>query len=1132
MRGSCKPRRARPRHILIATAGFCRGESTEQRMTRLTALAAFLLVATAVRPLASPRGPSGPAQGAPRSPLTAASAETFSGLRARSIGPAVTSGRVMTIAVDPSNKAVIYIGAASGGVWKSVNGGASWQPVFDSQGSFSIGWVTIDARHPNIVWVGTGERNAQRSVAYGDGVYKSEDGGRSWTNAGLRNSEHIGRIVINPKDSDTVYVAAQGPLWSQGGDRGLYKTADGGKTWNQVLQISENTGVTDVVLDPRNPDVIVASAYQRRRHFFTLIDGGPECAIHRSTDGGKTWKKVNTGLPDDELGRIGLAISPVNPEILYANVEAANGHGGIFRSADNGVTWQKRMDYNAGAMYYGDIFADPASVDRLYIPDVVFQVSDDGGKSMHALGQRSMHVDNHIIWVDPDNPDHLLVGNDGGLYRSFDRGATWIFFENLPLPQYYDIDVDNAAPFYNVYGGLQDNNSLGGPSRTRSEHGILNQDWFVTQGGDGFVSRVDPEDPNTIYAELQHGVIVRYDKRTGERIGIQPQEEKGGAPSRWNWDAPFIISPHSHTTLYLASQVVYRSEDRGSTWKIISPDLTRQIDRNALSVMGKVWGADAVAKNTSTAPYGNISAIAESPGREGLLYAGTDDGLIQVSEDRGGHWRKVDKLPGVPANAYVARIRASQHDAATVYAAVENHQNGDFAPYLLKSTDAGRTWISIAGDLPARGSTYAIAEDHVDPRLLFAGTEFAAYWSRDGGQHWTKIGGVPTIAVRDIAIQKRESDLVLATFGRGIYIVDDYSAVRQATAGDLAAAAWLYPVRDAMLYVPTQQYGLPGKAFLGEMPYAGQNPPYGAIFTYRLTDGLKTLKQKRLDAEKAADKAGARAGYPSPDELRAEAEEEPPAILLRVMDSAGTPVRVFTGPAEKGVQRAAWDLRAPAHQLPPNRPRSELDALFSDPLVGPLVVPGKYSVTLSQRVGGVVTQLAGPVAFNVVIDPQGVQTMADHSARWQFQEKLQALRRAVAGSLELANSTHARLDAIQQALDATPAAPLALHDRPRALQKRLNGILMELRGDRTLGSRSVQMPVAISERVNTISTELTRTLGRPTTTHEQQYQIASELLAAQVSKIKELVEAEIPALEGELERLGAPYTPGRVPRND
>ena len=1057
-------------------------------------------------------------------------ADTFAGLRARSIGPAVTSGRVMTIAVHPNDNAVFYVGAASGGVWKTVNGGASFQPVFDKEGSFSIGWIAVDPKRPSIVWVGTGERNSQRSVAYGDGVYKSEDGGRSWTNVGLKSSEHIGRVVVDPKNSDTVYVAAQGPLWAPGGDRGLYKTTDGGKTWAQVLKISENTGVSDVVLDPRNPDVIVATSYQRRRHFYTMIDGGPESAIHRTTDGGKTWKKVNTGLPEEQLGRIGIAISPVNPDILYANVEAANRKGGIYRSSDNGVTWEKRADYNAGAMYYGDIYADPANVDRVYIPDVIFQVSDDGGKTMHSLGQRFMHVDNHVIWVDPQNTDHMMVGNDGGLYRSYDRAATWTFFSNLPLPQYYDVDVDNAAPFYNVYGGLQDNNSLGGPSRTRSEHGILNQDWFVTQGGDGFVSRIDPEDPNTIYAELQGGTITRYDKRSGERIGIQPQEDKGGPAARWNWDSPFIISPHSHTRLYFAAQMLYRSDDRGNSWKIVSPDLTRQLDRNTLAVMGKVWGPDAVAKNTSTALYGNISAIAESPKKEGLLYVGTDDGVVQVSEDAGAHWDKVERLPGVPANAYIARIRASQHDAMTVYVVAENHQNGDFTPYLAKSRDGGKTWESIAGDLPARGSTYAIAEDHVDPRLLFAGTEFGAYWSKDGGQHWGKIAGVPTIAVREIAIQKRENDLVLGTFGRGIYIVDDYSAVRTTTPQTLAAAASLYSVRDAVLYVPTLQYGMKGKGFQGEMFFTAPNPPYGAVFTYRLKDGLKTLKEKRADAEAAAEKAGQAITYPTPEQLRAEAAEEAPAILLTISDAAGTPLRVITGPIEKGMQRVAWDLRAPAHQLPPNRPRGELDELFGDPLVGPFVVPGKYSVTMTQRVGGVVTPLGGPVSFNVVIDPQAGHSAADLSARWQFDQKLQVMRRDLAGALELATSTNPRLDAMIKALDATPAAPRALHDQARALRKRLNAILDELQGDRSLGSRSVPLPAAISERVNTISGELNGTLGRQTATHEQQLQIASELFATQKTALKALVETEVPAIERELDRIGAPYTPGRLPR--
>ncbi|MBV6522521.1 MAG: Ycf48-like protein [Gemmatimonadaceae bacterium] len=1089
-------------------------------------VACLVLLEWAAPPLAAQQGRrSAPAAQSDSSPFTS---DLFAGLRARSIGPAMTSGRVMSVAVDPGNVGVIYVATASGGLWKSSSGGASFTPIMDGEGSYSIGWVTLDPKNSNVVWVGTGERNSQRSVSYGDGVYKSEDAGRSWKNVGLRNSEHIGRIIVNPTNTDIVYVAAQGPLWSPGGDRGLYKTTDGGKTWEQSLRISDNTGVSDVVMDPRNPDVLIASAYQRRRHFFTLIDGGPESAIYRSTDAGRTWTKVNTGLPPEELGRIGLAISPQRPDVVYANVEAANRRGGIFRSTDNGVTWSRVSDYQQGSMYYGDIFADPHDFDRVYVPDMLFQVSDDGGRTFRPLGQRYMHVDNHIIWVDPNNPNHYLVGNDGGLYRSYDRGSTWTFFENLPLAQYYDVDVDNVSPFYNVYGGLQDNNSLGMPSRTRSEHGVLNQDVFVTQGGDGFVSRVDPEDPNTIYAELQHGVIVRVDKRTHERIGIQPQEEKGGVPLRWNWDAPFIISPHSHTRLYMAAQHLYRSDDRGSTWRKISPDLTRQVDRNTLAVMGKIWGPDAVAKNTSTAIYSNISAVAESPQKEGLLWVGTDDGLIQVSDDGGGTWRKIEGLPGVPANAYVTRIKASQHDASVAYATFSNHQNGDFKPYAFKTTDLGRTWTSINGNLPERGGTFAIAEDHVDPNLLFIGTEFAAYASKDGGRHWIRIPGVPTIKVADIAIQRRENDLVLGTFGRGVYIVDDYSALRLTSGTTLERAVELFPTRDAILFVPTEQYGGSGKASQGEMLYAGDNPPYGAVFTYYLRDPLKSLKQKRVEAERAAEKAGQPIRYPTPDELRAEAAEETPVLLLTVSDSAGKPIRVIAAPGGKGVQRVAWDLRLPAHVLPGTRPASQQAGDDPGPM-GPFVLPGRYSASLSKRVGGMTTALAGPASFNVVLDPDGVQTLADHALRWAFQEQLADLRRRIAGALELANATNAKFEAMKRALDATPAAPRALPEQVRALQKRLAAVLVELRGDNALGSRSVPTPASIAERANGIDGEQARSLGPPTGTHREQFAIASELFAAELAKLQQIAGPEVLELERELERARAPYTPGRVP---
>jgi photosystem II stability/assembly factor-like uncharacterized protein len=654
----------------------------------------------------------------PRDPL---STPTFNGLRLRSIGPAFTSGRVVGFAVDPSSASRFYVAVASGGVWKTVNNGTTWTPVFDNEGSYSVGAIALDPKNPSTVWVGTGENNSQRSVSYGNGVYRSDDGGRTWKNVGLKTSEHIGRIAIDPKDSNIIYVASQGPLWGSGGERGLFKTTDGGRAWKNVLNISENTGVTDVAIDPQDPNTIYAAAYQRRRHMWTLIDGGPESALYKSTDAGATWNKLRAGLPTTEMGRIGIAISPVDSNVIYATIEAADRKGGIFRSSDRGGSWERRNEFDSGAMYYARIVADPKDVDRIYVMNVFLMVSDDGGRTLRRWG-RSRNMSTTTTFGSIQEIQIItLVGCDGGIYESFDRGANWDFKENLPVAQFYDITTDNAKPFYNVYGGTQDNFSFGGPSRTRSASGIVNSDWFVTNGGDGFRSQVDPEDPNTVYASLQHGVIVRFDKRTGERIGIQPQPERNDDPWRWNWDTPFIISPHSHTRLYMAADKLFRSDDRGDSWQPISGQLSRALDRDKLPVMGRVWGIDAVAKNASTAFFGNASALAESQKKDGLIYVGTDDGLIQITEDGGKNWRKVEKFPGVADMSYVSRIITSNHDANTAYASFDNHQNADFKPYLLKTTDAGRTWTSIAGNLPANGPVWAIAEDHVNQNLLSSG---------------------------------------------------------------------------------------------------------------------------------------------------------------------------------------------------------------------------------------------------------------------------------------------------------------------------------------------------------------------------------------------------------------------------
>ncbi len=1059
-----------------------------------TRLLALLLSTLAVRSFGSPQGTI--SDGLP--------ANAFGWLKARSIGPALTSGRITAFAVNPSNRSHYFAAAASGGVWKTVNAGASWSPVFDNEGSYSIGALAMDPRNPSVVWVGTGESNAQRSVGYGDGVYRTDDGGRSWRNVGLKRSEHIGRIVIDPRNTDTVYVAAQGPLWAPGSDRGLFKTTDGGKNWKNVLPISENTGVTDVVIDPRNPDVLFAAAWQRRRHVWTYIGGGPESAIYRSNDAGATWTRLRSGLPSEDLGRVGFALS-ADPTILYATVEAANSASGIYCTTDGGATWQKRGDFVAQGMYYGQIVADPKNPDRVVVLSVVNMVSDDGGRTFKPLGERNKHVDNHALWIDPNDTNYYLAGCDGGIYESFDRCQTWIYKPNLPITQFYDVTADTAAPFYMVYGGTQDNNSLGGPSRTRTGN-IRNSDWFSTLGGDGFHQQVDPKDPNIVYSVLQYGGISRLNRATGERVGIQPQPGRGEPALRWNWDSPLLISPHNNKRIYFAANRLFRSDDSGSAWQPVSPDLSRQIDRNSLKVMGRVWKVDAVGKSQSTSFYGNITALDESPLREGLLYVGTDDGLIQVSEDGGKTWRRTEKFANVPDGTFTARIRASLHDASTVYAVFNNHKNGDFKPYIVRSADAGRTWETIAGNLPEAGPAWAFAQDPVKPDLLFAGTEYGVYFSLNGGKDWRRLrGGLPTIAVRDLHIQKQMSDLVVATFGRGIYIVDDFSPLRTISSGSLQSPAALLQASDAVSY---QSKNLQAP-WQGETQYSAENPPSGAAFTWFLKEAPKTLRQKRLDAEQAAEKAGMTPPYPTAEQLRAEQAEEAPALLITVADSRGTPVRRIFQPVAEGVQRTYWDLTADGERA--------------------VVEPGRYQASLSLRHAGETKPLTAFKEFTVSVEGFDLLSAADRSSLLDFRRKAVALGKRSASSQETTTSLLSRMAAILAALDRTPAAPPQLRTTARAITEKIKQVELALNGDSAASARQENTPPSISDRVGTVSFGQIYSFSMPTQTRREAYTIANSELDAVVKTLREILTKDLTRLEAELDKAGVPHTPGRLP---
>jgi photosystem II stability/assembly factor-like uncharacterized protein len=844
-------------------------------------------------------------------------------------------------------------------------------------------------------------------------------------------------------------------------------------------------------MDPTDPSIMYAAAFQRQRKAYSFVGGGPESGIYKSTDGGDTWKRVTEGLPKRDIGRIGLAVSRSQPRTVYATLETNTTE--VYRSDDYGASWTKKGTYFQFPWYMGQVRVDPQNPDRLYELGVPLFVSEDGGTTNRAIGQ-SAHVDYHAMWIDPADPDHFIVGNDGGVYITHDRGQTMDFVTNLPIAQYYAIDLDNREPFYYVYGGLQDNNSWAGPSQTRNRQGITNNDWYVTVGGDGFYSAVDPTDPNTVYAESQNGGIIRYDVKTGEQKSIQPQAKFGEANLRYNWSVPIVISPHDHNTVYFGSQYMYRSTNRGDAWQQLGGDMTRALDRKKLPLMGKTWPDNAVARHAGTADFGNISTIDESPLRKGLLYVGTDDGLIQVSRDGGVTWTKIEKFPGVPDMTYVSRVIASAQNEGTVYATFDGHRSNDFKPYVLKSTDYGKTWVSIASNLPV-SSVQVIREHPRAPSLLFVGNEIGAYYSGNGGRSWSKLQyNLPTVPVHDIRIHPRENDLVIGTHGRGIFIIDDITPLERLSEAERASAPmYLFPVKPALLFNLNNSYpgGLRGAGSLGERSYSAPNPAFGATLTYYIKDSLPKGR----------------------------------TLTLAIFDSTNKRIRDLTVNTKKGLHRATWDLRLAAPYFNPRTGGNNRQPQ------GAFVLPGRYTARLTLSGGGdsvTATSVESPVVVRP--DPLVQLSAAEYRALHEMRLRAASEQARVQGVVRTAELLKDQMTEVKNALKNLTGAD-SLSRQANTLDKDIDDILTKVRGrqgaEENDADDKTRFRPSIQERVNQVANEIGDVTSPPTQTQRETLDSAMKDLEREVARLNGILSTRVPALNRALDAAAVPWTVGR-----
>jgi photosystem II stability/assembly factor-like uncharacterized protein len=1026
------------------------------------------------------------------------------GLAWRHIGPAAHGGRIDDVEAVAGRPSTIVVGTASGGIFKTTNNGVTWRPVFDAYGNtLSIGDLAIAPSDPNIVWAGSGEPNNRQSSSWGDGVYRSLDGGETWTNVGLRDTQQIGRVVTHPTNPDVVFVAALGHLWGPNEERGLFRTRDGGKTWQKVLYVDPDTGVVDVAMDA-DGRTLFAGAYQRRRRAWGFVGGGPGGGLHRSLDGGDTWQKLGTGLPEGDIGRIGVAISRSAPNIVYAIVEHKTA-GGVYRSTDRGATWTRQNSLNPRPMYYSQIRIDPENPEKVWVLGTYVHLSIDGGKTFTTEGTGDrIHVDHHALWINPEDSDHLLLGNDGGLYFSYDGSRTWDAIDNLPIGQYYDIGIDNRDPYW-VVGGTQDNGTWGLPSRTFSELGITNADVVNIAYGDGFYTQPDPTDPRFMFANSQSGRTYVVDLQTKEERGIRPVPADPKEKYRFNWSTPLLVSVHAPHAIYYGGNKLFRTTDRGQTWTEISGDLTKNQEWKKLPIMGE-RNDDTLSRDDGVSDYGTITTVDESPLQAGLLYVGTDDGNVHVTRDAGKTWQDITSRFALPGPRWVSKVLASRYSATTAYVAFDGHQDDDFAPYIFKTADGGRTWTSIAGDMPRGMVVNTLAEHHRNADLLFAGTEFGLFYTLNGGRGWTLArGNLPRVPVDDIVLSTRDNDLVLGTHGRSIIILDDITPLEKWTAA-ASADAYLFPIRPATMTYTARQLPPPGAS-----EFSAPNPPCGALITYVLKDDPPAPAKepaKEPSTASAPTQAGASRGTAQPAANAAAASSTtaatapaapaaPAEVKITVRDAQGQVVRQLTGPDGKGVHRVNWDLRHPLSFKP-----AEGDSGWFGTPVGPFVLPGEYTVTLAARG----RELAEKVTVRA--DPRTTASPQDLQARFRTSQRLNEMLRAFTEASSTLDRFEAEVKRVKDLVKDQPEAAKALEQPLADFGKKLTETKEKFKAG--WGGPKFSL-VDLLGQLQASSTA-------PTDAQARAADQLQESLAKDLELVNGLIATDYPALQGQVEQ--------------